>query len=250
MLVPLVGCVYTAAGILAWIRRPANGMGPLLCIGGLVWLAASAVNIAIPAFIAIGSVTQTLPTALAVHALLAYPSGRLRTTPSRVLTVAAYLATTVLQAPLYLFGASWSDPDVLLVADRPDLLAVGQRLQGYAGLVILVATGALLVRRLGRHGSAASTVPAAGVRVRRGRPGGHHLERDPRPDVRHRPRHARDLPALHQHGAAGRLRHRPPGRRLRTHPRSSTSSVHGSGHRTSIASASATPSPVRSGTRR
>ena len=148
VLVTLVGCVYTAAGILAWIRRPANRMGPLLCIGGLVWLAASAVNIAIPAFIAIGSVTQTLPTALAVHALLAYPSGRLRTTPSRVLTVAAYLATTVLQAPLYLFGASWSEPDVLLVADRPDLLAIGQRLQGYAGLVILVATGALLVLRL------------------------------------------------------------------------------------------------------
>ena len=37
VLVTLVGCVYTAAGILAWIRRPANGMGPLLCIGGLVW---------------------------------------------------------------------------------------------------------------------------------------------------------------------------------------------------------------------
>ena len=148
VLVPLVGCVYTAAGILAWIRRPANRMGPLLCIGGLVWLAASAVNIAIPAFIAVGSITQTLPTALAVHALLAYPSGRLRTTASRVLTVATYVATLVLQAPLYLFGASWSDPAVLLVADRPDLVALGSRVQGVAGFVILVATGALLIGRL------------------------------------------------------------------------------------------------------
>ena len=97
VLVPLVGCVYTAAGVLAWIRRPANRMGPLLCIGGLVWLAASAINIAIPAFIAVGSVTQTLPTALAVHALLAYPSGRLRTPASRVLTIAVYVATLVLK---------------------------------------------------------------------------------------------------------------------------------------------------------
>ena len=148
VLVPLVGCVYTAAGILAWIRRPANRMGPLLCIAGLVWLAASAVNIAIPAFIAVGSITQTLPTALAVHTLLAYPSGRLRTTASRVLTIAVYVATLVLQAPLYLFGAAWSDPSVLLVADRPDLIALGSRVQGAAGFVILVATGGLLIGRL------------------------------------------------------------------------------------------------------
>jgi hypothetical protein len=133
VLVTLVGCVYTATGILAWIRRPANRMGPLLCVGGLVWLAASAVNIAIPAFIAVGSITQTLPTALAVHALLAYPSGRLRSLEARVLTIAVYCATLVLQAPLYLFGASWSEPPVLLVADRPDLLAVGQRVQGVGG---------------------------------------------------------------------------------------------------------------------
>ena len=123
-------------------------MGPLLCLGGLVWLAAGAVNIAIPAFIAVGSVTQTLPTALAVHALLAYPSGRLRSTASRLLTGAAYAATTVLQAPLYLFNPSWSEPAVLLAADRPDLLALGLRVQGFAGLLILLATGALLVRRL------------------------------------------------------------------------------------------------------
>lgn len=148
VLVPLVGCVYTATGILAWIRRPANRMGPLLCIGGLVWLAAGTVNIAIPAFIAVGSVTQTLPTALAVHALLAYPSGRLRTTASRALTIAVYVTTSVLQAPLYLFGASWSEPAVLLVADRPDLVALGHRVQGIAGLVILVLTGAALIARL------------------------------------------------------------------------------------------------------
>ncbi len=148
VLVPLVGCVYTAAGILAWLRRPANRMGPLLCVGGLVWLAASTINITIPAFIAVGSVTQTLPTALAVHALLAYPSGRLRTPASRVLTIAVYVATSALQAPLYLFGASWSDPPVLLVADRPDLVALGHQVQGLAGLVILVVTGAVLIARL------------------------------------------------------------------------------------------------------
>jgi signal transduction histidine kinase len=83
-----------------------------------------------------------------VHALLAYPSGRLRSLGSRVLTIAVYCATLVLQAPLYLFGASWSEPPVLLVADRPDLLAMGQRVQGVAGLVILVSTGAVLIRRL------------------------------------------------------------------------------------------------------
>jgi signal transduction histidine kinase len=148
VLVPLVGWVYVATGMVAWIRRPANRMGPLLCVGGLSWLAAGAVNIGIPAFVAVGLVTMTLPIAILVHALLAFPSGRLSSRASRVLTVSAYVVTLVLQAPLYLFGESGTELDVLMVADRPDLVALGRVVQGLSGLAILLATAAVLVRRL------------------------------------------------------------------------------------------------------
>ncbi len=147
VLVPLVGCVYTAAGILAWIRRPANRMGPLLCVGGLVWLAASTVNIAIPAFIAVGSVTQTLPTALAVHALLAYPSGRLRTPASRVLTIARLRCDVGAPSPAVpvrrrrgrIRPCCWW-PTV------PTWSRSGNGSRVLPASLILVATGALLIR--------------------------------------------------------------------------------------------------------
>lgn len=148
VLFPLVGWVYVATGVLAWVRRPANRMGPLLCVGGLMWLSAGASNLDIAAFLAVGAVTQTLPIAFVVHALLAFPSGRLPTLTSRVLTVSIYVVAVVLEAPLYLFRPLGPEPDVLRLADRPDLLALGEQVQTIAGFVVLGATGVVLVRRL------------------------------------------------------------------------------------------------------
>lgn len=149
VLVPLFGWVYAATGLLAWVRRPSNRMGPLLCAGGLMWIAAGAVNTVVPVFVAVGLVTMTVTIALAVHALLAFPSGRLPDLVSRGLVVSIYVVALVLQAPLYLYDGSQPPPfDVLLIADRPDLVVLGHDVQAYAGLVVLVAAGAVLARRL------------------------------------------------------------------------------------------------------
>ena len=98
-LLPLGGCVYVATGLLAWVRRPRNRMGPLLCAGGFLWFASGAVNIDNPVLYGIGLVLRTAPIAFVVHALLAFPSGRLRSTVSQALTVAVYVVAVVLQPP-------------------------------------------------------------------------------------------------------------------------------------------------------
>ncbi len=121
-LLPLAGLVYVAAGLLAWVRRPRNRMGPLLCAGGLLWFAAGAVNLQNPTLFGVGLVAQTLPIAFVVHALLAYPSGRLRNAASWLLTGGIYVVALVLQAPLYLFRTVRGEPPVLLVAARPDVV--------------------------------------------------------------------------------------------------------------------------------
>jgi len=82
------------------------------------------VNADYPAFIAAGRLLATVPVAIVLHALLAFPSGRLTTRPARTLTAVGYLVTTVVLAPQYLFTPLPAPYDPLFVADRPDVLAV------------------------------------------------------------------------------------------------------------------------------
>jgi len=82
------------------------------------------VNTDYPAFIAAGRLLATVPVAIVLHALLAFPSGRLTTRPARTLTALGYLVTTVVLAPQYLFTPLPAPYDPLFVADRPDVLAV------------------------------------------------------------------------------------------------------------------------------
>ena len=140
-LIPAGGVVYVAAGLLAWVRRPRNRMGPLLCAGGLLWFASGGVSVENPTLFALGLVTQTLPIAFVVHALLAYPSGRLRSGASWTLTVGVYVVAVVLQAPLYLFRTLDGEPAVLWIAARPELLESFRQAQAMAGLVVLGSTG-------------------------------------------------------------------------------------------------------------
>ena len=124
MTLPGTGLVYAVVGALAWVRRPSNGMGALFCAGAVVWLVTGLVNTDYPAFIAAGQLLATVPVAIVLHALLAFPSGRLTTRPARTLAALGYLVTTVVLAPQYLFTPLPAPYDPLFVADRPDVLAV------------------------------------------------------------------------------------------------------------------------------
>ena len=147
-----VGLLYVAAGVLAWRRRPSNRTGALLCLCGLSLLAAAAGNTGVPALMVVGYVTAELPVAVLLHLLLAFPSGRLPDLPSRALAIAGYVISVALHAPSYLFAPDPGWPAVLLVADRPELVAAVEVVQKLAGAVVIALSAWVLIRRLQRFG--------------------------------------------------------------------------------------------------
>lgn len=150
----VAGWAYVGVGVLAWWRRPSNQLGALVVLGGLAVLASGFSTAGPPVLVALAAVLATAPLGVIYHLLLAFPSGRVDGSGARLTVVAVYVVSLVLQAPLYLFDASGAVPDLLVVADRPDLLAVGALLQSAAGLVVTVATAVILLGRLRRAPSA------------------------------------------------------------------------------------------------
>jgi signal transduction histidine kinase len=151
LLFPAYGLLYVAAGLFAWARRPSNRMGALILAGGFVWIASGLPNTGLPALIAVGLVVATVPLAIVVHLLHAFPSGRLRGRASRLAVIAGYFVVFVLQAPVYLFGQGAEGPTtVLQIADRHDLAHLGDWVQSISGAAVMVATAAILFARLRR----------------------------------------------------------------------------------------------------
>jgi signal transduction histidine kinase len=154
LMIPLVAGLYVGAGVLAWLRRSSSDVGALLTIGGVIWLATGFGNATLPALIATGAVTATLPLALIVHLLVGFPSGRLTARGDRALVVAGYFTALILQAPLYLFANFPPPYDALQVADRPGLEHAGLWAQRGVGIAVMTCTAVLLAFRL-RAGTAA-----------------------------------------------------------------------------------------------
>jgi hypothetical protein len=97
--------------------------------------------------VAVGLILATVPLAVAVWLLHAFPSGRLRSTKSVATVVAAFVVTLGLRAPQYLFAPA-SSGDVLSIADRPDLVTLGLYLQRTAGGAVMLVTAVVLFARL------------------------------------------------------------------------------------------------------
>lgn len=147
-LFPLVGGLHVAAGLVAWRRRPSNGVGAVLVLLGWTWLLAGLANTGVDVLIAVGLVTATLPLAGLVHLVHVFPSGHLRGWVSRVTVVGGYVVAGVLQAPAYLFSSEPHPFGVLSMTPRPDLVALGGLVQSAAGAIVMLVTSVVLVRRL------------------------------------------------------------------------------------------------------
>jgi signal transduction histidine kinase len=148
MLLTATGVAYVVAGLLAWGRRPSNRTGPLLCIGGLILLAAALENVDVPGLVAVGLVLSAAPIAVTLHILLAFPRGRLDGLTALGLVIAGYLITVVLQAPRYLFSNVAGPAGVLQIADRPELVHLGTVIQNSAGAAVIILTAVVLAYRL------------------------------------------------------------------------------------------------------
>ena len=140
-------CMWMLAGILAWWRRPSNGLGALLVLGGLAGILGEGGSSTITSVAAVGEVFATAILAVVVHLLHAFPSGRLRGRASRVTVFAGYFVAIALQFPLYAFNAQNSMLPVF-IADRPDLVVAGVHIQQVFGALVMLATTVILAGRL------------------------------------------------------------------------------------------------------
>jgi signal transduction histidine kinase len=101
----------------------------------------------VPALEAVGLVVASLPLAVVIHLLLAFPSGRIHGTLSKATVVAAYFVGLVLQAPRYLYDPEESG-NPLFVAARSDRANLGHWVQHGAGAAVVVMTALILAKRL------------------------------------------------------------------------------------------------------
>src|SRR4051812_48018546 len=95
---------YVVAGIVAWLRRPASRLGPLLIASGLgIGLSGLQYSHAEP-WQTIGEALDLLPAALFLHVYLAFPDGRLRSRSERLLVGAAYPTAVGVQVVMLVLG--------------------------------------------------------------------------------------------------------------------------------------------------
>ena len=146
LLFPAVALVWFVAGTVAWRRRPGSRIGLIIWIGGLATLAAGLVNTSVTLLVAIGATFATVTLAVTMQLLLAFPSGRLPDTRSRVLVVVAYLTATLLQMPWVIFSGGILEP--FGVPANPELAAIGNNVQRIVGFALAVSIAIVLIDRL------------------------------------------------------------------------------------------------------
>jgi signal transduction histidine kinase len=87
----VVGWSFIGVGLYAWWRRPSNRIGPLMTATGFFWFVAS-LGFSANSYVATyAGLIGVLYHATAIHLLLAFPSGRLRTRPAKIAALAGYL---------------------------------------------------------------------------------------------------------------------------------------------------------------
>jgi signal transduction histidine kinase len=156
-----VGVLYLLTGLLAWVRRPSNRTGALLCLGALSVFAAASGNTTIPALVLVGYIAAELPIGVLIHVLLAFPSGRLRSREARALAVAGYAVTVGLQVPQILFASDPNLPGWIRLTSRSGVVDLADDVQSAAGALIIVLAALLLARRLRRADEAQRRVLTA-----------------------------------------------------------------------------------------
>ena len=86
---------FSVTGLLAWHRRPHNATGRLMVAAAVALWAAGMQDDEIEVLRHVGVLLDSLPLALLIHLLLAFPSGRLLGRRARVTVATAYLVALV-----------------------------------------------------------------------------------------------------------------------------------------------------------
>jgi signal transduction histidine kinase len=123
-----VGASFMGAGLVAWIRRPGNRIGPLMIGVGLAFFLPVVWWTRNPIAAVVGVATVNWYQAFLVHLALAFPTGRLRSRTERIVVVAIYvwipLNTSVMDVLLFdprAHGCPECPANPLLLSDSPSL---------------------------------------------------------------------------------------------------------------------------------
>jgi len=97
---------YLVSGLIAWWRRPASRLGPLMLAAGFVTPLALLPFANQQIWLSVGELFEVLPAAIYLHIFLAYPSGRLAGRYERITVLSCYAATLVLTVVKVMLGLS------------------------------------------------------------------------------------------------------------------------------------------------
>ena len=143
--------IWLAAGIVAWARRPGNGIGPLLVVGSVAVFLGGMANMQVPVLDVISSIFATSVLAITVHLLHAFPSGRLRGAASVATVVTAYILAiggdlvTTLLAQAGVRGGVPGVGETGPAARIDQAVELGQTI---VGITVMTLTAVILARRL------------------------------------------------------------------------------------------------------
>ena len=163
----IVGGSFVATGLVALGRRPENRFGLLLYGVGLAWFVGTLSTSNNAYVFSVAQVFSTVYYALLVHAILAYPRGRLESRPARIIVVAAYLDTIVPNLLVTLVGSSHdltnnaeAPRNALLVSHHPDLASAVSNASALIGIGLLAAVVFIVIERWRAASAAARRVLA------------------------------------------------------------------------------------------
>jgi signal transduction histidine kinase len=123
----VVGLVLLGCGLVAWTRRPESRTGPLLAVTGIAWFLGTFAGSGRAGYADFGVLFLTLHRGPLVHALLAYPTGRLERWTERAAVAFAYGISAIAVAGKSPEGAIALAAVVLVVGVDRFLRAVGPR---------------------------------------------------------------------------------------------------------------------------
>jgi signal transduction histidine kinase len=127
---PFISWGFVGTGLYAWWRRPDSRFGALLVALGYVWLLAPLPAASNPTIFTFGIVLGSLWGPVLAHALLSFPTGRLRRRRERALVIAAYTLGPLSWFPVLLvtdsepaYNCVGACPDNVLLVARDDSLS-------------------------------------------------------------------------------------------------------------------------------
>ncbi|HET9323446.1 MAG TPA: PAS domain-containing protein, partial [Gaiellaceae bacterium] len=148
----LIGLAFIAAGLVARTSRPENRMGFLLMGVGFTWLLGGIAYANNSVLFSLGYAVGSLWAAVFVHALLAYPSGRLAAAWERRVVAGGYLLAGLADLSIALFEpdpaqCSQCPDNALLVQDNDTAAAIILTLVQVLAFAYLVSVAVALVLR-------------------------------------------------------------------------------------------------------